>query len=115
VVVSDRGDTGLLWQAAANFNFRIAGGFLSLSITPGTGLPAPIELLSRPTSRADGEALTYLRQDKIGAILVEQSLAPRWAVATFRKLGLHGQAVGGVILYELTRPRRPARPAAVAR
>jgi hypothetical protein len=100
LVVSGRGNAGLLWQADTDFYLRIAGGYVSEAITQRTDLPAPAQLLAQPSRLADLGFLAYLRRDKVGAILIEASWPPRW-VASFAHLGLHGQLVGGVLLYRV--------------
>jgi hypothetical protein len=100
LVVSGRGNTGMLWQADSGFYFRIAGGYINEAITQGTDLPGPIQLLARPSPSVDQGALTYLKQNDIGAIMIEQGYQPRWA-GIFTQLGLHGQTVGGVIFYQV--------------
>jgi hypothetical protein len=100
LVVSGRGNAGMLWQADTDFYFRIAGGYINEAITQGTDLPGPIQLLSQPNPYVVQGALTYLKQNDIGAIMIEQGYQPPW-VASFQQLGLHRQTVGGVILYQV--------------
>jgi hypothetical protein len=42
---------------------------------------------------------SYLTTAKVGAILVEENEPKSWP-AIFTRLGLHGQAAGGVIVYK---------------
>lgn len=100
LIVSARGNAGMLWQADTHFYFRLAGGFVNSAINQGTDLPSQIALLAQPSPAVDQGALSYLKQNHIGAILIEQSRPPAW-LAGFRQLGLHSQTVGGVILYQL--------------
>jgi hypothetical protein len=101
VVVSDRGNAGMLFQADADFYFRIAGGFINRSLSTATGLPAPVEALMRPTPARERRFLAYVRQAGVGAILVEQAWAAPW-MNVFGRMGLHGTPAGGVIVYRTT-------------
>jgi hypothetical protein len=98
VVVSDRGNAGLLFQADANFGFRIAGGFINRSLSTATGLPGPVQALMRATRARERRFLTYARQAGVGAILVEQAWSAPW-MNIFSRMGLHGTPAGGVIVY----------------
>jgi hypothetical protein len=98
VVVSDRGNAGLLFQADTNFYMRIAGGFINRSFSGSTGLPAPVVLLRHPTPARERQFRAYVRQAGVGAILVERAWAAPW-MNVFSRMGLHGTPVGGVIVY----------------
>jgi hypothetical protein len=98
VIVSDRGNAGLLFQADANFFMRIAGGFINRSLSTATGLPAPVEMLMHPTPARERQFLAYVHQAGVGAILVERAWAAPW-MSVFGRMGLHGTPVGGVIVY----------------
>jgi hypothetical protein len=101
VVVSDRGNAGLLFQADANFYMRIAGGFINQSLSDSTGLPAPVALLRHPTPARERQFRAYVHQAGVGAILVERAWAAHW-MKVFSAMGLHGTPVGGVIVYRTT-------------
>lgn len=100
VVLSERGNVGLLWQAQMNFYPRVAGGFINKAITEYGGVPEPVaELSLGGVTQANVERFrSYLTTAKVGAILVEQNEAGSWP-AIFARLGLHGKAAGGVIVY----------------
>jgi hypothetical protein len=98
LVVSDRGNAGLLFQADTNFYMRIAGGFINQSLTDSTGLPAPVALLRHPTPARERQFRAYLHQAGVGAILVERAWAAHW-MKVFSEMGLHGTPAGGVIVY----------------
>jgi len=99
VVVTERGNGGLLFQAAAGFYFRIAGGFINGSLTPREdALPAAIGNLSDPFGPRLGQFENYLRASGIGAVLVERSWSEPW-MNIFGKLGLVGASAGGVTVY----------------
>lgn len=98
VVVSDRGNAGMLFQADTDFYMRIAGGFINASFTDSNGLPAPVALLQHPTPARERHFRAYVHQAGVGAILVERAWAAPW-MNVFGRMGLHGTLVGGVIVY----------------
>jgi hypothetical protein len=100
VVLSERGNVGLLWQAQTDFYTRLAGGFINKAITQYGGVPKPVAELSIGglTAIDVRNFHSYLKSADIGAILVESSEAGPWP-AIFRQLGLNGKTVGGVIIY----------------
>jgi hypothetical protein len=100
VVLSERGNVGLLWQAQTDFYTRLAGGFINKAITQYGGVPKPVAELSIGglTAIDVSNFHSYLKSADIGAILVESSEAGPWP-AIFRQLGLNGKTVGGVIIY----------------
>jgi hypothetical protein len=102
VVLSKRGNVALLWQAQTDFYPRVAGGFINKAITGYDGVPGPVARLAIGgglTKAHVRQFRSYLTTAKIGAILVEENEAKSWP-AIFSRLGLHGQAVGGVIVYK---------------
>jgi len=98
VVVSDRGNAGMLFQADTNFYFRIGGGFVNRSFSTATGLPAPVAALRHPTPARERQFRAYVHQAGVGAILVEQAWAEPW-MRIFSRMGLHGTPAGGMIVY----------------
>jgi hypothetical protein len=104
VVVSDRGNAGMLFQAGTDFYMRIAGGFINQQLSTPTGLPVPVAQLMRPTPARERQFRTYVHRSGVGAILVEQAWAAPW-MNVFSRMGLHGKPVGGVIVYQ-TAPAR---------
>jgi hypothetical protein len=101
VALSERGNVGLLWQAQTNFYTRLAGGFINKAITQYGGVPEPVaELSLGGLTQANVQRFrSYIASANVGAILVEQHEAGSWP-AIFAQLRLHGQAVGGVIVYK---------------
>jgi hypothetical protein len=101
VVLSERGNVGLLWQAQMDFYPKVAGGFINKAITGYDGVPGPVAKLAIHglTQKKVQRFRSYLTTAKVGAILVEQHEAGSWP-AIFTRLGLHGHAVGGVIVYK---------------
>lgn len=98
VVVSDRGNAGMLFQADTDFYFRVAGGFVNAAFNNTSALPAPVQALMNPTPAAERQFRAYLRQSGVGAILVERAWSAPW-MRIFSRMGLHGISVGGVIVY----------------
>ncbi|MGH3209747.1 MAG: hypothetical protein ACRDNO_18520 [Trebonia sp.] len=98
VVFTARGNAGMLFQAAANFYFRIAGGYINASLTPVNAVPHALTLIANPSKAADQIFEAYLRSAGVGAILVEQAWEYPW-IPHLTSLGLHGTPVGGVIVY----------------
>jgi hypothetical protein len=97
-VITARGNAGMLFQAAANFYFRIAGGYINASLTPVNAVPHALTLVANPSKVADRMFEDYLRSAGVGAILVEQAWQYPW-IHNFTRLGMHGTAVGGVIVF----------------
>jgi hypothetical protein len=104
VVVSARGNAGMLFQADTDFYMRIAGGFINRSFSGATGLPLPVALLSHPTQARERQFRAYVHQAGVGAILVEQAWAEPW-MNVFSRMGLPGTPVGGVIVYRTASAR----------
>jgi hypothetical protein len=111
VVVTYRGNGGLLFQAGAGFYFRLAGGFINDALTPRQdALPADVGNLYDPFGPRVQDFVSYLRTSGVGAILVEQAWAEPW-MGIFGRLGLHGTSTGGVTVYPVPAGfRLPAKP-----
>lgn len=98
VVVSTVGNAGLLWQASTGFYLRISGGYINQAITPHTDLPQPVQSLAQASPRAVRGFERFIRQDRVGAILLDARHEPAWA-GIFGRMGLRGHQVGDVIVY----------------
>jgi hypothetical protein len=96
VVVSQRGNAGMLLQAASGFYFRIAGGYVNMSLSQDD--PQPVVALTHPTPGVVRQFQDYVHQAGVGAILVEQAWAQPW-MSVFSRMGMHGTSVGGVTIY----------------
>jgi hypothetical protein len=101
VIVTHRGNAGMLFQAAAGFYFRIAGGFINASLTPKNALPHPITLAAHPSAVADKQLADYLRSSGVGAIVVEQAWEDPWMRNFSTRLDMRGTSVGGVTVYQV--------------
>jgi hypothetical protein len=98
VVLTHRGNAGMLFQADANFYFRIAGGFINASLTPVNAIPHALTLVAHPNETANDMLEAYLRSAGVGAILVEQAWEDTW-MRNLGNFGLHGSSAGGVTVY----------------
>jgi hypothetical protein len=99
VILTHRGNAGMLFQAAANFYFRIAGGYINASLTPVDAIPHALTLVAHPSGAADQMLEDYLRSAGVGAILVEQAWEDPWMHNLDTKLHMHGTSAGGVTVY----------------
>jgi hypothetical protein len=98
VVVSGTGNAGMLWQADTDFYTRLAGGYINQAITARTDLPKQVQDLAHATPQLVAQFEAYIRQARIGAILLDVKHEPRW-VGIFRKLGLQGHRIGDVLIF----------------
>ena len=99
VFITYRGNAAMLFQAAANFYFRIDGGYINASLTPIDATPYQVEAINDPSPFHIKRFKDYVRQAKIGAVIVERAWAAPWMLTNYGKAGLHGTSVGGVIIY----------------
>jgi hypothetical protein len=100
VIVTYRGNAGMLFQADADFYFRIAGGFINDSLTTRQdALPADVGNLSNATPDRIRQFKGYIHSAGVGAVIVEQAWAQPWMLTVFNRAGLHGTSVGGVTIY----------------
>ena len=100
VIVTYRGNAGMLFQSDADFYFRIAGGFINDSLTTRQdALPAAVGELGHATQARIKQFKDYVHSAGIGAVIVEQAWAEPWMLTVFDRAGLHGTSVGGVTIY----------------
>ncbi len=99
VVLSHRGNAGMLFQADTDFYFRNAGGFINASLNGGNALPLPVAQLSDPSPARERAFSRYVHQAGVGAIIVERAWSEKW-MYIFGDLGLRGTTVGGVTIYD---------------
>ena len=99
IVLTHRGNAGMLFQAVSGFYFRIAGGYINASLTPVDALPHPVTLLAHPSKAAVRMFDNYARSSGLGAIIVEQAWEEPWM--SLSRLGMHGTSVGGVTVYPI--------------
>jgi hypothetical protein len=102
VVISERGNAGLLWQAETGSYFRLAGGFVNAAISPDGGVPGPVTRLMPPpggTLAGVPAFMGYLTGNQIADILVEAGPhGGRWP-SLLKQAGLCGTDAGGVLVY----------------
>lgn len=99
VVVSQRGNAGMLFQAYTNFYFRIAGGFINASLTQVDALPLGVDVMTYLTKPNVAEFDAYMKASGVGAIIVEQAWSEKW-MYNFGKIGMKATTVGGVVVYQ---------------
>ncbi len=102
VIVSHRGNAGMMFQAYTNFYFNIAGGFINASLSREDALPTPVADLSHLPGQVRDQRIqdfrAYVKSAHIGAIVVERAWSERW-MYVFGKLGLKADTVGGVTIF----------------
>ena len=98
VVVSNIGNAGMLWQADTDFYLRLAGGYINQSITRRSDLPPQVQHLAHASPAYVQNFESFVRKDKIGAILVDRTHPPKW-IGIFRRMGLQGHKTGNVVVY----------------
>jgi hypothetical protein len=99
VVISHRGNAGMLFQAYTGFYFKIAGGFINASLSNVDALPEPVGLLSYPDKRREQSFEAYVRSARISDIIVERAWSERWMYIFGKELGMKSHTVGGVTVY----------------
>jgi hypothetical protein len=102
VVLTGRGNAGMLFQAASGFYFRIVGGYINASLTTTNAVPRQVVLLVHPSKAAVRQFDDYARAQGIGALIVEQTWEAPWMRDLGSKLHLHGTSAGGVTVYPMT-------------
>jgi hypothetical protein len=109
LVISGRGNAGMLFQAVTDGYFRIAGGYVNQAMTQRTDLPAEISDLavagtnaaSRAGQTVASAALDGLEDSGVGAVLFENSSPQPHLLSAFRRMRLHSRVVGGVTMFQI--------------
>jgi hypothetical protein len=99
VIVSHRGNAGMLFQADTGFYFRIDGGFINASLSRVDALPPPVAAVSTLTPASKLGFEEYIAASGVGAIIVERAWSEEW-MYNFADIGLKGVTVGGVTIYD---------------
>ena len=99
VVISRRGNAGMLFQAYTGFYFRLDGGFINASLSDVSGIPGWVEDMSYPTPLRISDFEEQARSARVGAVIVEQAWSQTWNY-NFSKIGLTPVSVGGVTIYQ---------------
>lgn len=91
-------DQSTSWQAETNFFFYMPGGYVSNFIPPSFAkLPIMNQFISNSQPSAS-ELDSFIRQHHVSHVVVDSARAGVWPVV-LAQIGLHGQSIGGVILY----------------
>jgi hypothetical protein len=99
LVVSKIGNAGILWQAESDFYMRLAGGFINEGYSRHhSDLPLVVQKLEAPSTNRVAAFEAFVKNSKIGAILVDTAHAPDWA-RIFAHIGLTGYRAGNVLIY----------------
>jgi len=102
VIVSHRGNAGMMFQAYTGYYFNIAGGFINASLSREDALPTPVADLSHLPGKVGKQRIqdfkAYVKSAHIGAIVVERAWSEHW-MYVFGKLGLKTDTVGGVTIF----------------
>jgi hypothetical protein len=105
LVISDRGNAGMLFSAETGFYFKVVGGFVNQAMTGGDGrgtdLPSWVSSLQYPTATTDQDASYLLRHAGIGAVLFENNFPRPGLLSAFDGLGLRSRVIGGITLFNL--------------
>jgi hypothetical protein len=107
VILSARGNAGMLFQAYTDFYFRIGGGFINDSLSRDDALPQAVGVLSQPTTQRIQDFENYVRKAGVGALIVENAWAVKW-MYIFSTLGLKGTDTGGVTIFQVPTANRAA-------
>jgi hypothetical protein len=99
VIISRRGNAGMLFQADTNFYFKIDGGFINASLSNVNAIPEPVADMSFPTPLRDSAFEEYIRSARVGAIIVEQAWSAAW-MYNYDRVGMKPISVGGVTIYQ---------------
>jgi hypothetical protein len=99
VVISHRGNAGMLFQAYTGFYFKIAGGFINASLSNTDALPGPVALLSYPNKEREQSFEKYVRSAGISDIIIERAWSEKWMAVFGKQLGMKSHTVGGVTIY----------------
>jgi hypothetical protein len=106
VVLSHRGNAGMMFQAYTGFYYNVAGGFINASLSKEDALPDPIDVLTHlpgKVGKARVEAAkAYIADAHIGALIVERSWSEKWMyVFGTSAFGFKSTTVGGVTIFQV--------------
>jgi hypothetical protein len=94
-----------LWQAETGFYFYMPEGYAGQVVPPSFLDSLVVIRLLQNTPPTAPELGTFIRQHYVSHVVIDQADAAPWR-GVMAQLGLHGQAVGGVLLYAI--PDGPA-------
>jgi hypothetical protein len=104
VILSHRGNAGMMFQAYTDFYFNISGGFINASLSKSDALPDTVEALSHLPGIVGAERIAnfkaFVKSAHIGALVVERAYSEHW-MYVFGPLGLKATTVGGVTVFQV--------------
>ena len=104
VILSHRGNAGMMFQAYTGFYFNIAGGFINASLSQKDALPTTVEALSHLPGIVGAERIKafkhFVKSAHIGALVVERAYSEHW-MYVFGPLGMKATTVGGVTVFQV--------------
>ena len=104
VILSHRGNAGMMFQAYTGFYFNIAGGFINASLSQEDALPTNVEALSHLPGIVGEERIeafkSLVKRAHIGALVVERAYSEHW-MYVFGPLGMKATTVGGVTIFQV--------------
>jgi hypothetical protein len=106
VVVSKRGNAGMMFQSYTGFYFNVAGGFINASLSNTDALPSQVDDLTHLPGKVGKERVAafkaYVKSAHIGAIIVERAWSEPW-MYTFagNNIDLKPVTVGGVTIFQV--------------
>jgi hypothetical protein len=100
VVLSHRGNAGMMFQAYTGFYFNLDGGFINASLSSSDAIPYDVELLSHATKARVAGFEAYIKSAHVGALLVERAYSEHW-MYVFGKLGMKTTTVGGMTVFQV--------------
>ena len=91
-------DLSTLWQAETGFYFHMPEGYVSAAIPAAFQTQLAMVGLINNVATAPASLALFIRRHHVRHVVVDPTMAGPWP-RVLAKLGLHGQEVGGVLLY----------------
>ena len=104
LVLPNRQNLGMLWQAEAGMDFRMVGGFVNYLVSPARGLSRAVLAIDRPRpSLRDLEVFrAFLQRAGVGVILLDEHEQGGGAwLAGLRRAGFTGVRVADVEVFRV--------------
>lgn len=107
VLVVPHGSLGysMLWQAQADMNFKLAGGYVPVAPRSYEQDPLVLALISHPREDTGRHLRSFVARHDVGVIVIENRRAGLWP-AVVEATGLRARFVGGVRVYRVPRAWR---------
>ena len=104
VIVSHRGNAGMMFQAYTGYYFNVAGGFINASLSREDALPPPVADLSHLPADVRNQRIadfkSYVKSAHIGAIIVERAWSEHWMYVFGKLGGIKTTTIGGVTIFQ---------------